>query len=119
MSLAKRFEELEIWQRARAQVPTVYRRLAECRHYGFKDQVQRAVISVMTNIAEGFERRSQKEFAHYLDVAKASTSNGEVRSMLYAAEDLEYLDAKQASEMRETSESLSASIAALSRSFRK
>ena len=60
------------------------------KDYGFKDQIQRASVSIMNNIAEGFERRSDREFKHFLFVAKGSC--GEVRSMLLLAKELEYIE---------------------------
>lgn len=90
---AEQFEDLRIWQQARRQAGEVYRDIggesSAARDFGFRDQIQRAAVSVMNNIAEGFERHSPKEFAHLLGVAKGSC--GEVRSMLYLAEDLHYI----------------------------
>ena len=71
----------------------------------------------MNNIAEGFERRSDSDFARFLDIAKGS--NGEVRSMLYLAEDRGYLAVEVAEEMRGFSESLSGAIEALAKHLRK
>ena len=120
MKLAKRFEDLHIWQEARVQVLIIYRSFmpASARYCdsSFRDQLQRAAISVMNNIAEGFERKTQKDFAHFLDQAKGSC--GEVRSMLYVAEDLNYLSAEMASRMRADAEKLSAGIAGLARHLR-
>jgi four helix bundle protein len=79
MSFAQRFEELEIWQQARALNKNVYVLLKNCDDYSFRDQMRRASLSVMNNISEGFERRTKKDFAHFLDLAKGSA--GEVRSM--------------------------------------
>lgn len=92
------FEDLEIWKKSRILVSRVYRILSENRDYGFKDQIQRAAVSIMNNISEGFERESNKDFLNFLRIAKGSC--GEVRSMLYAAEDLGYLDSQAAETMR-------------------
>ena len=85
---ARRFEELWVWQQARELVKEIYEDLRAgpgSKDFGFRDQIQRAGISVMNNIAEGFERFTEIEFARFLDVARGSC--GEVRSMYYAAED--------------------------------
>jgi len=120
MPLAETFEELRVWQQARELVRIIYG-IAEqgdvkCQDFGFRDQIQRAAISVMNNIAEGFERGSKADFARFLDIAKGSC--GEVRSMTYAAEDLGYLQAIKASDIRDTTLALSRGIAALTKSLR-
>lgn len=97
-----------IWKESRKLVCEIYSQFEHCRDYGFRDQIQRASVSVMNNIAEGFERYSDAEFCRFLDISKASS--GEVRSMFYLAEDLEYIDQDIAQEMREKSKILSASI---------
>ncbi len=116
----KRFEDLRIWQQARAQANAVYDSFGHDtpsgRDFGFRDQIQRCAVSVMNNIAEGFERRSDKDFSHFLNIAKGS--NGEVRSMLYLAEDRHYLATEIAQEMRSFAESLSEGIEALARHLR-
>ena len=114
---AVRFEELEIWQTSRRLLKQIYTALASCRDYGFRDQLQRASVSVMNNIAEGFEKSTAKDFAHYLDHAKGSA--GEVRSMLYAAADLGIVDQEIAGQLRADYEQLSKSIAAFTRHIRK
>lgn len=120
MSFAERFEDLRIWQEARAQVSAVYRSLKPGtighNDLGFRTQIQRASISVMNNIAEGFERKTPKDFAHFLDLAKGSC--GEVRSMLYVAEDLNYLTPEQATQLRGEAENLSRGIAAFTNHLR-
>jgi len=70
----------------------------------------------MTNIAEGFERRSPAEFARFLDISKGSS--GEVRSLLYVAEDIGYISLDEAKELRQSYEALSKGIAALTRTLR-
>lgn len=90
---AQKFEELEVWQEARKLVKAIYCSTQEgkfAKDFGLRDQIQRAAVSVMSNIAEGFERGGNKEFAHFLYLAKGSA--GEVRSQLYVASDLGYLD---------------------------
>jgi four helix bundle protein len=117
---AKRFEDLRIWQKARAQANLVYDSFGHDspagRDYGFRDQIQRCAVSVMNNIAEGFERRTDQDFARFLNIAKGS--NGEVRSMLYLSEDRRYLTAELAQEMRTFAEALSEGIEALARHLR-
>src|SRR3954451_23470554 len=88
----QRFEDLTAWTKARALTSAVYeisRQGAFSRDFGLAGQMQRAAVFIMSNIAEGFERRSAKEFYQYLTVAKASCV--ELRSELYVAMDSGYL----------------------------
>ena len=92
MSGASRFEELIAWQFSRKLVRQIYVQTnagAIAKDFGLKSQLQRAAVSIMSNIAEGFERRRDKQFAYFLSVAKASCA--EVRSLLYVALDAGYL----------------------------
>jgi four helix bundle protein len=84
-----KFEEIIAWQKAKMLTMDIYRTLGYCRDYSFRDQIQRASISIMNNIAEGFERRTNKEFINFLFIAKGSSA--EVRSMLYPALELQYI----------------------------
>ncbi len=89
---AQRFEDLVVWQKARELTRCIYevtRRSDFARDFGLASQIQRAAVSVMSNIAEGFERGSYKEFLQFLVIAKASCA--EVRSQLYIALDIGYL----------------------------
>lgn len=82
------FEDLDAWKAARITVNLVYQLTREdgiSRDFGLKEQIQRAAVSVMTNIAEGFERKGVQETLHFYNIAKASS--GEVRSLLYVLED--------------------------------
>ena len=91
-----RFEDLDAWKVARELANQIYvfgRESGFSRDYGFKDQIQRAAVSVMNNIAEGFERGSNKDFAKFLFIARGSI--GEVRSMLYLASDQKYITGEQ------------------------
>jgi four helix bundle protein len=88
-----RFEDIEAWRGARALVKAIYDATGQgpfTRDYGLRDQIRRAAVSIMSNIAEGFERGSSKDFRHFLVVSKASPA--EVRSLLYVALDLGYID---------------------------
>jgi four helix bundle protein len=118
---ADRFEDLKIWKQSRELVVKIYDSFKDetrgGQDYGFKNQITRASISVMNNIAEGFERKSDIDFAHFLDIAKASA--GEVRSMLYAAEDLFYMKCPDAAKLRSDYEDLSRGIAKLATYLRK
>ena len=99
MATIERFEDIEAWQDARVLVKRIYDVTAQgqfARDFGLRDQIRRAAIFTMSNIAEGFERYSNKEFIRFLYIAKGSA--GEVRSQLYAAVDLGYLEKQQADE---------------------
>lgn len=82
----ERFEDIIAWQKAKDLTVAIYRLFEDSRDFGFKDQIQRASVSIMNNIAEGFERKGNKEFAYFLYIAKGSC--GEVRSMLILAKEL-------------------------------
>lgn len=88
MSSAERFEDLRVWQEARALANAVYDATESLRDFVFRDQMRSAALSVMNNISEGFERRTDADFAH-LDIAKGSA--GEVRSMSYLAQDRRFV----------------------------
>ena len=86
------FEDLKVWQKARALNVKVYQfTLNETfsKDFGLKNQIRNASVSNSSNIAEGFERNGNKEFSQFLSIAKGSA--GEVRSQLYLAKDLEYI----------------------------
>ena len=89
MATVQRFEDLLCWKKSRELVRDIYKALNTCKDYGFKDQIQRASVSVMSNIAEGFESGTKQEFLNYLYIAKGSA--GEVRAQLYAAHDIGYV----------------------------
>ena len=96
MATVEHFEELEVWQLARRLVGNIYRvaRQGEfAKDFGFRNQICRAAVSIVSNIAEGFERRSGNQFQQFLDIANGST--GEVRAQLYIALDLGYINQKQ------------------------
>lgn len=90
MTTIQRFEDMLAWKKSRELTKEIYEAFKNCRDAGFRDQIQRASVSVMSNIAEGFESGTRQEFLNYLYIAKASA--GEVRAQLYAALDIGYLN---------------------------
>ncbi|MFC1497847.1 four helix bundle protein [Verrucomicrobiota bacterium] len=118
-SKIKRFEDLIAWQIARKVTNAVYA-LAKAplvsRDYGFVDQIRRAAVSIMNNIAEGYERGSNKDFAKFLFISRSSA--GEVRSMLYVALDQKYIDQKTFEELLQLCEKCSRTIWSLTKSIK-
>ena len=95
-----RFEEIESWKMARQLTNMVYELGNQAgfnRDFGLRDQIRRASVSVMSNIAEGFESRTDIQFINYLGMAKASA--GEVRAQLYVALDQKYITDEQFKEV--------------------
>ncbi|MDD5687768.1 MAG: four helix bundle protein [Elusimicrobia bacterium] len=90
----ERFEDLEVWQEARKLVKMVYETINCCdkfkKDYRLVNQLTSASVSIMSNIAEGFSRHSNKEFIQFLYISKASVS--ETQSILYVMKDLEYIN---------------------------
>ena len=108
------FESLRVWHDARHLTKDVYRATRAggfASDFAFRNQVRRAALSVMSNIAEGHERGGRKEFRRFLMIAKGSA--GEVCSQLYAAEDIGLLDRVTALRLRQGARTLSRRIAAL------
>lgn len=92
MSTFRRFEDIVVWQKARIVTRSVYTVTSAnvfATDFGLRDQLRRASVSVMANIAEGFGRRSDKEFANFLNIARGSAA--ECQSHLYVALDLRYM----------------------------
>jgi four helix bundle protein len=89
----EQFEDIIAWQKARILTLKIYSSFKDSKDFGFRDQICRASVSIMNNIAEGFERKSDAEFKHFLFIAKGSC--GEVRSMLYLAVELKYINQEE------------------------
>ena len=92
MATFKKFEEIIAWQKARTVTRLVYEMTSDgrfARDFGLRDQIRRACVSIMANIAEGHGRRTDKEFANFLNMARGSAC--EVQSHLYVALDLGYV----------------------------
>lgn len=117
MGQIESFEDLRIWQEARVLVQEIYTDFRKCRDFGFRDQIQRASVSIMNNIAEGFERRSDADFARFLDIAKGSS--GEVRSMYYTAMDLSYVSPETAKQKQARSKNIASGIGSLLKHLRQ
>lgn len=100
MTTAKKFEDLDVWQRAKDLTNLVYKHSTDgtfSRDFGLRDQMRRAAVSIMSNIAEGFESQTQAMFIKYLAHAKGSA--GELRAQLYIARDQQYVAEESFSEM--------------------
>lgn len=93
MAMIQRFEDIQAWQEARKLVKMVYsltNKESFSKDFGMRDQIRRASVSVMANIAEGFDCESKVEFARFLGIARRSAV--EVQSVLYAALDVRYIN---------------------------
>jgi four helix bundle protein len=111
MSTIKRFEDMDAWQTARALTKTVYQLTANgtfSRDFGLKDQMQRASVSIMSNIAEGFESRTEILFLEFLGRAKGSA--GELRAQFYVAQDAGYISQDQFQSIQDQCAKCSAQI---------
>ncbi len=96
MARIERFEDMEAWQKALEMTKALYQLTSAGefgRDFGLRDQIRRAAVSIMSNIAEGFERGGDKEFRQFLALSKGSA--GEVRSQLYVALHIGYIDQAQ------------------------
>jgi len=110
----KVFEDLEVWKEARRLTQRIYQLTKGegfSKDYSLRDQIRRAVVSIMSNIAEGFERGGNQEFVQFLYVAKASC--GEVRSQLYVGLDQNYVVANEVDELTKSFKRLSSMISNL------
>ncbi len=120
MSTFQSFEEIEVWQKARQLTKRVYQVSSKgpfARDFGLRDQMRRACVSIMSNIAEGYERGGTKEFLQLLSVAKGSA--GEVRSQLYVALDQDYLTESVFEELSKQAKEISRMLAGLMTYLRK
>ena len=103
MTKVKKFEDVIAWQKARELVKMVYEMTREgdfAKDFSLKDQIRRAAVSIMSNIAEGFSRQTDKEFIQFLYIAKGSVS--ETQSQLYVARDLGYIEIEEFNKVYET-----------------
>lgn len=101
----QRFEDILVWQKARELTVEIYSIFSKSIDFGFTNQIQRASLSIMNNIAEGFERRTNNELRQFLYISKGSS--GEVRSMLYLASDLHKINKPKFDSLFRKSEEIS------------
>jgi four helix bundle protein len=116
----QRFEEMKVWQDSRALTKNIYSLTKNkyfIKDFGLRDQIQRATVSIMSNIAEGYERDNNKEFIKFLGYSKGSV--GEVRSLLYVAFDQEYISETDFNHLKESAVNISTQIANFIKYLRK
>jgi four helix bundle protein len=110
------FEELEVWKRGCRLAVDICQALEACRNFGLRDQMQRAAVSVPSNIAEGYERDSAGDFVRFLRIAKGSAA--ELRTQLYIAARLGLLQAEQAAAFTSETREIAAMLQGLIRARR-
>ncbi len=113
----EKFEDLFVWQKARELVRFVYRASETWKDYGLKDQIRRATVSVLSNIAEGFERGTRDEFLYFLYVARGSC--GEVRAQLYVALDQGFISNNDFGRLRDEADHTSRLLFNLIAAYKK
>ena len=111
-----KFEDLEVWKRSARLSAEIYKAMAELKDYGFKDQLCRSGLSVPSNIAEGMERDSQKEFLQFLRYAKGSC--GELRTQVYIGQEIGYIEKATAQAWVQESKEISSMLVGLMKSIR-
>ncbi len=102
------FEDLVVWKDAMRLCVSIYSLLSTCRDYGFRDQIQRAAVSVPSNIAEGHDRQTDKEFVQFLYIAKGSCA--ELRTQLYLAAELKFISKEESTEFINKTKRVSAML---------
>jgi four helix bundle protein len=104
----EKFEDLNVWQEAMELSKDIYQNFAECNDFGFSDQIRRAAVSIPSNIAEGFDRQTNKELIQFLFIAKGSVA--ELRTQLYLAIAFNYVDKTTGLELLEDTRKISAML---------
>jgi four helix bundle protein len=112
-----RFEDLDVWKRAARLSTNIYHELQSCRDYGFKDQITRSALSVASNIAEGYERDSDKDRIKFLTYAKGST--GELRTQVYVGIEAGFIERDTGRQWAEETQELSRMIYGLMKTLRQ
>jgi four helix bundle protein len=112
-----KFEDLEVWKRSARLSAEIYKNLSALRDFGFRDQITRSSLSIPSNIAEGFERGSQKDCIRFLTIARGSC--GELRTQVMIGVDIQYLDAKLGQQWVQESKEISAMLSSLIKTKQK
>jgi len=116
----QRFEDIKAWQKARELTKEIYLTTSDnlfAKDFGLRDQIRRASVSIMANIAEGFGRRTNKDFANFLVISHASAA--ETQSHLYIALDLNYISSEKFTELYQLLDEISRMTMALCQHLRK
>jgi four helix bundle protein len=111
------FEDLEVWQRGCRLAVDIFETFSACRNFTMQDQVQRAALSISSNVAEGYERDSNKEFVRFLNISKGSC--GELRTQLYISRKLRFVKKADFDRLVTESKEISAMLHGLVRAVRK
>jgi len=111
MKKIEKFEDLEVWKESMRLALSVYRNLESCHNFNLRDQMQRSAISVPSNIADGYDRNSNKEFIRFLNIAKGSF--GELRTQLYLSKELDIIEKSLCNEFIENTRKISAMLYSL------
>jgi four helix bundle protein len=111
------FEDLDVWKRSRRLSADIYKPLRNLKDYGFKDQITRSGLSIPSNIAEGFERGTQKECIAFLSYAKGSC--GELRTQIYIGSDIGYIEQQTGEYWLEETREISLMLGGLIKTKRK
>lgn len=110
-----KFEDLDVWKKSARLSAEIYKQLANLKDYGFKDQITRSGLSIPSNIAEGIERRSNKETANFLSYARGSC--GELRTQIYIGIKIGYIPAEQGNQWISETREISAMLVGLTKSL--
>ncbi|MEQ5801935.1 four helix bundle protein [Halomonas sp. H10-9-1] len=112
-----KFEDLQVWKRAARLCANVYTEFKGCRDFGFKDQITRSALSIASNIAEGYERDSEKDRVRFLSYSKGSC--GELRTQIYIGIEIGYIEKQLGQQWAQETREISKMLHGLMASFRR
>lgn len=112
----QRVEDLKVWKKSQDMVVQIYECFSDIRDFGFRDQITRASVSISNNIAEGFERSSNSDLKRFLYYSLGS--NSELRSILYSANRLDYLEKEKSTRLIEETNEISKMLYSFIKSMR-